>query len=147
MPGMEIVVPTNVLKPQMGALNFIEYFRAIDPEMPSQFVAVFLAIGSKPKISTKELMQLLDMSQSSMSRATRALSDRQLNGNEGHHLIVGTSDPLDSRILQWSLTGPGEALYAAIIATVSGEPAPRPDVFKRQKNKKENGGKLKPVLA
>jgi DNA-binding MarR family transcriptional regulator len=138
-------VSASNLKDAFRAINFIKYFRAIEPEMPSQHVEVFLTIAARPGIATKELMQAVEISQSSMSRATRALSERQLNGSEGHHLIEAKTDPLDSRILQWSLTPGGAAVYEALIATMNGEPAPRPDTFKRPSAKK--GGKLKAALA
>lgn len=147
MPKMEFDVSENSFKSALDALKIVEYFRAIDPGMPTQFAAVFLAIGARPETSAREMMQDLKLTQSSINRALNTLSVRQLNGEEGHRLITGNTDPKDSRVVLWVLTPSGKALHEAIVATMEGRPAAPPYTFARSRQKPQSGGKLRPALA
>ncbi len=71
-----------------------------------------------------------------------------MNGEAGHQLIVGTPDPTDSRVIQWSLTARGTALKDAIDQVVKGNLGPNPEIFRRSTPTKAGPkGKVSPATA
>lgn len=79
------------------ALNLIEEFRKIDPDMPLQTAACFLLIAQEPGISIMELSTRMGMAQSTASRNVAVLSEYQKGTKKGHGLVVSKEDPLERR--------------------------------------------------
>lgn len=90
-----------------SAFRLIEMFRDLHPDIPTQWVSVFLVIAMKPGIYQRDLLKLLDVSQSSISRNVLALSERNRHGGPGLGLILQRRDPFDARQITLHLTPAG----------------------------------------
>jgi DNA-binding MarR family transcriptional regulator len=88
----------------------VEEFRKIDSEMPSQVMAVFLAVADDDGISMKDLSTQLDIAQSSLSRAVSALSPWHWLKRPGLEVIEQFIDPRDTRRKHVRMTPKGHQL-------------------------------------
>lgn len=77
--------------------RFLEEFRKLDKEIPSQQIYVFLLVADKPNISMRELIAITGHSSSTVSRNVAALGSTHRTGEPGHDLVISYDDPLDSR--------------------------------------------------
>jgi DNA-binding MarR family transcriptional regulator len=100
-----------------NALQLIETFRELHPEMPMQLASVFLIIAMRPGISQRDLLGLMDISQASISRNVIALTSRNRRGQPGLGLVVQRRDPYDSRLTTIDLTSAGQQLIDRILAS------------------------------
>jgi len=98
------------------AFQLIELFRDLYPDLPMQTVSVFLVIAMKPGIYQRELLKLLDISQSSISRNVMALSHVNRRGDAGLGLIAQQRDPVDGRQISLRLTPAGRELANRVVA-------------------------------
>lgn len=65
----------------------IEALREVYSEMPLQMVSVFLVIAMKPGILQRDLPEMVNLSQSSVSRNIQALSASDSHGKPGLGLV------------------------------------------------------------
>ncbi|THV25080.1 hypothetical protein FAA97_02430 [Peteryoungia ipomoeae] len=75
-------------------LRRIEALRDVRGEMPLQMVSVFLVIAMKPGILQRDLPEIVNLSQSSVSRNVHALSASDGQGKPGLGLVeqrIGSS--------------------------------------------------------
>lgn len=68
-------------------LRRIEALREVHSEMPLQMVSVFLVIAMKPGILQRDLPEMVNLSQSSVSRNIHALSASDSHGKPGLGLV------------------------------------------------------------
>lgn len=97
-------------------LQFIEKLRELFPDTPMQTVSVFLIIAMKPGICQRDLLKLLDISQSGVSRNVMALGKVNRHGNPGLGLIVQQCDRLDARQVHLRLTPAGKQLVNQLLS-------------------------------
>lgn len=88
--------------------------RGIDPEMQAQTLAVFLLVGMKPGIPMSEVLETLDISQSSVSRNVSILSPFVQFGVQGLDLIFSESDPHNRRRKVLHLTSKGKRVLETL---------------------------------
>ncbi|OAV50923.1 hypothetical protein A6U98_07800 [Rhizobium sp. WYCCWR10014] len=98
------------------AFQLIELFRERYPDIPMQTVSVFLIIAMRTGVYQRELLKLLGLSQSSVSRNVMALSDVNRRGDPGLGLITQQRDPLDARQVRLRLTPAGIELANRVAA-------------------------------
>ena len=97
--------------------RLIDLFRAMDQNLPTQVVSVFLAVArSKEPLETRRLPDLTGMTQSSVNRALIYLQDTHWGDRKkpGLKLIIQKVHPLDARMREASLTPKGRKLAAQI---------------------------------
>jgi DNA-binding MarR family transcriptional regulator len=94
----------------------LEEFRAINPEMPSQVIATFLAVAQKPRITFKEIGELTGQSSSAANRNVILLAKTY-----GIPLVDYGRDPNDRRNNVAWLTPAGKLLTERLAAQAKGE--------------------------
>jgi len=101
-----------------AALEFLR--RRLNKGMPSQHVALLLAVAENPGITMPELCRLLDMPQGTVSRNVKVLSHYVERGEDGvarpkgHGLLRTQPDRENALALAVHLTGKGEAMVNEI---------------------------------
>jgi len=98
--------------------------KRISKSMPSQHIALFLAVAENPGITMPELMDFLDMPQGTVSRNVKLLSnyvEREAGvvRRKGHNLLRTQPDPENRQILAVHLTGRGYALLKELAAILN----------------------------
>lgn len=96
----------------------IEEFRAVDPEMPSQSVALFLYSAIYPGCTMTDLQTNLGISQASCSRNVSTLSEWHRLEKPGLGLIAASPDPMERRRKIVRLTEKGELLAVSLTEAV-----------------------------
>lgn len=96
----------------------IEDFRAVDPEIPAQGVALFLYSAIYPGCTMTDLQKHLGMTQSSCSRNVSALSEWHRLEKPGLGLVAATPDPMERRRKIVRLTEKGEQLAASLTEAI-----------------------------
>lgn len=102
-----------------GALQLFETFRELQHDMPMQTVSVFFVIAMRPGLYQRELLNLLDLSQSSISRNVMALGETNRHGEPGLGLIEQRRDPLDARQFTLHLTPAGKELVNRVLSIIA----------------------------
>lgn len=97
------------------AFQFIEAFREMRPEMPMHMASAFLLIAMKPGITQRELLNLSEIAQATMSRNIAALTERDRHGKPGMNLVIQRRDPMDARNLMLFLTQDGHSLVNRLL--------------------------------
>lgn len=98
---------------------FIEKFRRIAPEMPTQLVSTFLSVALKPGILASEVAAQIGTTLSSTSRHARDLSDVVHKGKPGYGLIEQRGDPTDRRRRRLHLTAKGQSFVNELLVTAN----------------------------
>jgi DNA-binding MarR family transcriptional regulator len=104
------------LHPTTKMLLCIEELRKLDPEMPAQIMAVFMAVAGKPGTHQREVGNTFGLSSSSASRVFARLSD--LPGGLG--LLNFREDPQDRRVKVAKLTPKGDRVVRAVTRIMEG---------------------------
>ncbi|MBD9558448.1 MarR family winged helix-turn-helix transcriptional regulator [Ensifer sp. ENS03] len=102
-----------------SALQLIETFRELQHDMPMQTVSVFFVIAMRPGLYQRELLNLLDLSQPSISRNVMALGETNRHGEPGLGLIEQRRDPLDARQFTLHLTPAGKELVNRVLSIIA----------------------------
>jgi len=84
--------------------------RAIDEVLPIQMLQILLHTAGKEGITTKELMSLTGLAQSSISRNVATLGFHDRPHRPGHRLVVAVDDPTEPRRKQYYLTKKGKRI-------------------------------------
>lgn len=87
-----------------------EVLREINAEMPMQMVSVFLMIAMKPGIHQRDLPDLVNLSQSSVSRNVNALAAVTRHGTLGLGLVEQRIGSLGAKTPELHLTRSGREL-------------------------------------
>lgn len=107
------------IRDRQGVFNIfqlVETFREIHPEMPIQMATVFLLIAMKPGITQGELLSLMDISQSGISRNVLALCAVNRHGKPGLDLVAQRSAAFDARTSTLHLTVKGQAFLERLLS-------------------------------
>lgn len=91
-------------------LRRIETLRDVRGEMPLQMASVFLVIAMKPGILQRDLPEMVNLSQSSVSRNVQALSAFDSQGKPGLGLVEQRIGSLGGRTAALHLTRAGKQL-------------------------------------
>lgn len=75
-----------------------------------QMASVFLAVAMKPGICQRDLVPLLGMAQSSVSRNVTALGPKSRQGGPGLNLVVQRHEPTERKTYELHLTREGKEL-------------------------------------
>ncbi len=102
------------------ALQVIEEFRKIDPEMPIQQVATFLFIVLHEGCTMKAVADSLCMSQGSSSRNVAALSDWHRLKRPGAGLVKSEADPYEMRRKIITLLPKGKRVVETVKSIMEG---------------------------
>lgn len=91
----------------------LETLRSLDPNLPVNFVQVFLAVAAAPRdkgIETRALPERVDLSNSAVNRAVTYLGDRHWKTPDrpGLGLVECKVDPYDRRMRIAKLTPKGQ---------------------------------------
>jgi len=98
--------------------------KRISKSMPSQHIALFLAVAENPGITMPELMEFLDMPQGTVSRNVKLLSnyverEAGVTRRKGYNLLRTQPDPENRQILAVHMTGKGHALLKELAGTLN----------------------------
>jgi DNA-binding MarR family transcriptional regulator len=108
--------------PLNKALQTIEVFRALDPDMPMGAAVSFLMVALNETddggLSVTELSKLGDFALSSASRYAQALGEMDRHHRKGHELVSDTIDPMERRRKILRTTGKGKRVVAQIKAAI-----------------------------
>ncbi len=96
--------------------RLLETFRELRPDMPMQTACIFLLVAMKPGISQRELLDLMDIGQASVSRNVYALMAIDRHGKPGLNMIVQRRDLRDGRNTALDLTSEGCAFLNRLLA-------------------------------
>lgn len=100
------------------ALQVLEVFRAIDPDMPMGTAVSFLMIagGETPDggLSVTELSKQGGFALSSASRYVQALAEMDRHRRPGHDLVSDHIDPMERRRKVLKLTAKGKRIVSQI---------------------------------
>jgi len=100
----------------------IDEFRKINQDMTANQMLVLLRIGERPGITQKELSQLTQLPDGTVSRICALLSDRGHQTRRGLNAIRIHEVPGDYRVRGSTLFGNGQRLYASIRNLMTGGP-------------------------
>ena len=89
-------------------------FRAISPAIPVQVVQTLVLVAINEGKTLGELVKLSGAQNSTMSRHTLDLSNRNRHGKPGHGLIERSKDNADLRATRFTLSPKGHALLNKI---------------------------------
>lgn len=89
-------------------------FRTIAPTIPVQVVQTLVLVAMNEGKTLGELVKLAGAQNSTMSRHTLDLSDRNRHGKPGHGLIERSKDNADLRATRFTLSSKGRALLAKV---------------------------------
>ena len=89
-------------------------FRTISPAIPVQVVQTLALVATNEGKTLGELVKLAGAQNSTMSRHTLDLSDRNRHGKPGHGLIERSKDNADLRATRFTLSLKGHALLAKV---------------------------------
>lgn len=87
-----------------------EVLRELNAEMPMQMASVFLMIAIKPGIYQRDLPDVVNLSQSSVSRNVNALAAVTRHGTSGLGLVEQRIGSLGGRTPELHLTAAGKDL-------------------------------------
>jgi len=98
--------------------------KRVNKAMPSQHIALFLAVAENPGITMPELMDFLDMPQGTVSRNVKLLSnyveqEAGVTRRKGHNLLRTQPDPENRQVLAVHVTGKGHALLKELAGTLN----------------------------
>jgi len=106
------------------ALQILEIFRTIDPDMPMGEAVSFLMIANgetkESGISITELSKLGDFALSSASRYVQALGEMDRHRRPGHELVSDQVDPMERRRKVLRTTSKGRRIVNQIRSTLNG---------------------------
>jgi DNA-binding MarR family transcriptional regulator len=94
----------------------LNQFQVFNPTMPIQMAASFLQVALNEGKSLRELCELSDTAQSTMSRHLLDLGERNRRLGPGLGLVIGKTDPVELRKKQFYLTPKGRVLLRSILA-------------------------------
>jgi DNA-binding MarR family transcriptional regulator len=97
------------------AFRLLETFRELRPDMPMQTACILLLVAIKPGIGQRDLLELMGISQASVSRNVFALLETDRHGKPGLNLIVQHRHPVDARNTMLYLTPEGDAFLARLL--------------------------------
>lgn len=105
--------------------QIIETFRMIEPEIPSQVIAVFALIAQRGEMQTREIGLATGLSPAAANRAVATLSDQHwIKAKPGLRLIEVRVDPEDRRQRRVRLGARGHHLAHRIDAILNPPPCP-----------------------
>jgi DNA-binding MarR family transcriptional regulator len=90
--------------------RILSIFRTIAPTIPVQVVQTLVLVAMNEGKTLGELATLAGAQNSTMSRHTLDLSDRNRHGKPGHGLIERSKDNADLRATRFTLSPKGRAL-------------------------------------
>ena len=90
--------------------RILTIFRTITPTIPVQVVQTLVLVALHEGKTLGELATLAGAQNSTMSRHTLDLSDRNRHGKPGHGLIERSKDNADLRATRFTLSPKGHAL-------------------------------------
>lgn len=102
----------------------VDVLRMVDDQMPSQQMAVLMAVALRPGITMQQLGDMVGISQSSCSRNVGALGEWHRKGIPGHGLVEAIEDPIERRRKVMFLTGKGRTIVGKLLQALTGETAP-----------------------
>lgn len=106
------------------ALQVLEVFRAIDPDMPMGTAVSFLMIATGESdeggLSVTELSKQGGFALSSASRYVQALAELDRHRRPGHDLVSDHVDPMERRRKVLKLTPKGKRILAQIRNVIGG---------------------------
>lgn len=109
---------------QMSAA--IDEVRSLYADVPATTVQVFLLVAANPGISSKQLLQRAQGSQSAISRHLALLSEYSWRGGEGMDLVETVEDPEDRRN-KIAFLKPKGKLLAVKLTRILNPTGPEPD--------------------
>lgn len=99
----------------VGTLTLvINEFRKISPDITANQMLVLLHAGAKPGITQKELSQVTDIADGTVSRICALMSDRGHQGREGLNVLSIDPVPGDFRSKGQKLVGAGKTMYTKV---------------------------------
>ena len=109
---------TDGSRPLWRFTRFIEEFRKLDPEMPSQTVHTFLLVAMRGDegLPQKDLAALLGVEQSTVSRNVSSLDKINRHHQPGLDLVRSVEDPNERRRKVIRLTARGRLLREQLVS-------------------------------
>ncbi len=102
------------------ALQVLNEFRKIDPEMPIQVATVFLEVANNNgAIAMTDLGERVGIAQSSVSRNVAALGKVNRFHQPGHDLLEAKEDPMERRRKLVDLTMKGKRVVQTIVEVIN----------------------------
>lgn len=89
-------------------------FRKISPDITANQMLVLLHAGAKPGITQKELSQVCDLADGTISRICALMSDRGHQGREGLNVLSIDPVPGDYRSKGQKLINAGRKMFASV---------------------------------
>lgn len=115
---------TNLTQQESVALSSLykacDLLTSYDPEINIRRLQVMLYLSSHPGAVVRDLMKVLGMSQSAVSRTIHAVGDKKVRGQSAPLKLVRTEpDPDDPRRVLCYLTPKGETLMAKLASQLN----------------------------
>lgn len=98
----------------------IDEFRKVSQDITANQMLVLLRVGERPNITQKELAELTQLRDGTISRICALMSERGHQGREGLNVIDIHSIPGDYRSKGQSLVGNGKRLYSSLRNLMTG---------------------------
>lgn len=98
--------------------HVIGSFRETSADIPAATLQAFLIVAANPGISSKEVMQRANVTQSAVSRHLATLGEFSWKGGEGLNLITTIEDPKDRRAKISFLNERGRQLAMKFLRTM-----------------------------
>jgi len=97
----------------------VDVFRAVEPSIPSSYIAAFLAVAMDPGNGTVHYSKQLGMLQPVASRVLLEIGQKTRTGQPGLGLVAAEYDLHDLRLKRYYLTPKGHALIMRLEKAIS----------------------------
>ncbi len=102
-----------------AATEMLDAFRAVEPSIPSSYIAAFLAVAMDPGHGTAHYSKSLGMLQPVGSRVLLEIGQKTRTGGPGLGLVAAEYDKDDLRLKRYFLTAKGRGLLSKIDVAMS----------------------------
>lgn len=117
MPGAKLVAQEQEFEDTSWVkrlVKIIEEFRKVNPDITANQMLVLLRIGERPGVTQKELADLTNMKDGTISRICALMSNRGHQQREGLDVIAIKDVPTDYRAKGQYLVKDGKKMFASV---------------------------------
>lgn len=101
-------------------LDLVQAFRAVEPAMPTSYMAAFLIVALKPGLGVARYADELGMIRPIASRILLEIGKKTRTGGPGLGLVDSVQSSEDLRYFNYFLTADGRRLLAKVLAILGG---------------------------